>query len=81
MSNQETPTEFGVQTSQFAPSIWVGQIAGPAKRRVFNDKQDLTDMVLGSVAEYVARHFNGGLKVDFPSLRLEMTVRVRKIVE
>lgn len=79
MSHQEIRTEFGVQTSSFAPTIWVGRITGPAKRRVFGDKQDLTDMVLAAVAQYVAVHFKGGLKVDFPSLNLEMTVRVKRI--
>lgn len=70
-------SRFGVSASKFTPVIWIGKLAAKGDR--FLDKSDETDPVLGAVALYVQTHFGGGLAVDFPSLGLKMTVRVKPI--
>lgn len=82
MSDETEEPRFGVQASIYSPVIWVGKFKKAGSRQVFRDKQDLTDMVLAAVAQYVLTHFNGGLAVTFPNLTrngVRMTVRVRPL--
>lgn len=70
-------TKFAVQAGSLSPTIHVGRAnaAGDA----FVEKEQVTDMVLAAVAQYVQQHFDGGMEVDFPGLGIKMAVKVEPI--
>lgn len=67
-------TEFAVQAAAFSDAIHVGRLN--KARDAFVEKQDRTDMVLAAVAQYVERHFAGGLEATFPGIGLRLRVDV-----
>lgn len=75
MNDETTKPKYGVQTAPISGVIHVGRLN--TTRTAFLDKEDATDMVLAAVAQYVKRHFDGGMVADFPGLGLELTVSVK----
>lgn len=66
--------EYAAQAGSFSAAIHVGRLN--KARTAFLDKQERTDIVLAAVAQYVQRHFDGGMTADFPDLDLVLDVRV-----
>ena len=57
--------KYGVQASIFRDAIYVGRLNKAGTE--FLDKEEGTDMILATVAEYARQHFDGGLTMDFTS--------------
>ena len=82
MSDETEEPRFGVQASIYSPVIWVGALKKVRSRQVLREQQDLTDTVLAAVAQYVLKHFSGGLSMTLPNLTrtgVRMTVRVKPL--
>lgn len=66
-----------MQAGHLGPHIYVGtyKTGGHA----FTRKQERTDMVLAAVAQYVERHFDGGMRADFPGLGVVVDIKVQPL--
>lgn len=73
----EKAQKYGVQAAPLTEGIHVGRLN--KARTMFLDKEECTDMVLAAVAQYVERHFAGGMVADFPGLGLLLTVNVEPL--
>lgn len=69
--------EYAIQNAAFTEAIHIGRL-NPAKT-AFADKQERTDMVLAVVGQYVAEHFEGSMRADFPGLGFVLDVQVTPI--
>lgn len=70
--------KYAVHAALFSEAIYVGRVN--ADRTAFAEKEDLADMVLAAVAQYVERNFDGGLYVTFPGLGIALTAKVTALV-
>lgn len=68
--------KYAVQSAAFSEAIHVGKLN--SKGNAFADKEEATDMVLASVAQYVLSNFDGGMTCDFPGLGLTLEVKVSR---
>lgn len=66
--------KFGVKSSPLTEAIYVGRLnkAGTG----FLDKEAATDLVLGTVGEYVRDNYAGGMTAGFPGLGFDLDVKV-----
>lgn len=74
----ERDRKYGVAPSHFTDAIYVGRLN--RDQSAFSDKETHTDMVLCAVAQYVERHFDGGMKATFPGVGLRLTVKVEPLI-
>lgn len=73
----EKAQKYAVAAGQFSESIHVGRLNHD--RTAFADKETHTDMVLCAVAQYVERHFGGGMEATFPGVGLRLTVKAEPL--
>ena len=68
------PGKYGVQAGSLAAAIYVGRLN--AEMNAFVEKEVATDMAIAAVAQYVERHWGGGMVIEFPGLGIDVEVTV-----
>lgn len=64
---------FGIQAASFQPVIHVGRL-NKAGTMFLDGKEEATDAVIRSVADYAIRNFDGALKADYSDYDVEIRV-------
>ena len=72
--SQPPAPKFGVKSSRMSEAIYVGRLnkAGTG----FLDKESATDLVLGTVGEYVRDNYAGSMTATFPGLGFDLDVKI-----
>lgn len=68
---------IGIQAAPFSKEIHAGSLN--STRTMFTGSpQDVTDMTLRAVADFVAKHYGGGAKITFADIELDITVTAKE---
>ena len=68
---------IGIQAAPFSKAIHAGNLN--STRTVFaGSPQDVTDMALRAVADFVVKHYNGKAKITFADIELDIAVTTKK---
>lgn len=74
---------IGIQADRFIPTISAARLSKDGKR-MLGDKEDVTDMTIGAVADFARYHFDGNLEADYTTaagFKVQVTVIPSEIEE